>query len=212
MGWNPRKWESSLKSSLQETCSELKGKAFWFQTPAMKNPLPVWSLLVVFPCVDSKKAIWNCSSFAGTFWYLHCALKSISPWTWCSSGPHIESSVWVQSCSYIEIQDPEDYQGFIPFLCKDNIPSLLFSTIPPFTTLAANHCLLAFLLPSPSSTSNGVAIYHSAANKVAAISLLFYVVYTSEIHHLLAGSLRNTSSVRTHLFSSLLPEEVTGHI
>lgn len=91
-------------------------------------------------------------------------------------------------------------------LCYDNTPSFLFTTcLLPFPTLAVNKRLSAFFLPSPSSISNGAAIYHSTANKVAVILVLFYVECTLEIFHLLAESLRNVSSVRIHLFPSLLP-------
>lgn len=95
------------------------------------------------------------------------------------------------------IQEPEDHQSFIWFLCA--LTTLIsFQHSFPSIPHSCSKCPLAFFLPSPSSISNRAAIYHSAVNKVAVISLLFYVVYMFEIFHLLAESLRNVSSVRIH--------------
>lgn len=63
---------------------------------------------------------------------------------------------------------------------RNCLVTVLSSSLPPLPTLAVNKHILAFLLSSHPSISDWVAIYHTAADQIAVISVLLYVLHTSD--------------------------------
>lgn len=88
--------------------------------------------------------------------------------------------------------------------------TFLFSTsLSSFPTLSVSKHLLAFFLPSSSST---VELFTTVWLIMSLPFHYYFVIRMSKIFHLLSGSLRHVSLVRIHLFPSLLLEEVTRHV
>lgn len=104
-------------------------------------------------------------------------MKSISPGTWLYLDPW---SAQVFHCKVAGKCRPRTTK-VLSSPCSDNRVSFLCTTsLPPLPNLAVNKYSLAFLSPSPSSISNGVAIYHTAAHQITVISALLYVLHTSD--------------------------------